>query len=299
MPITNISIEELFNLLDVNLDGELSRRELHQAAHRLGWHRYHAPLYAVLDLLTIPAPLPRATFISYMNEILHDPDGPYGRVLLHSHFFADSTPTPPTATNTPQPVEEKTGLLIIDPQHSFTTGVWKQSIGPDADIEVAPIRRAFDNVARMLGKTHGRVETMFTRCPFPPDSYSWDEKAGAVLDDSQPYFVKPGNSVMWPPTNGFREWVERLLARDRTTLVMGGCTLNSCVRVSAIDTMGFFKDRGLRVVVDLSISGARESNYTASPQYGGLSSVESAVEQMRAAGVRVVRGTAWSMEAAK
>jgi hypothetical protein len=188
---------------------------------------------------------------------------------------------------------DKAGLLIIDPQRSFTSGVWKQSIGSNADLEVEPIRMAFDNCARMLHKLRGCVETMFTRCPFPPDSYDWDERFKIVIKRSQLYFVKPGNSVMWPPTNGFREWVESLLARGKKTLVMGGCTLNSCVRVSSIDTVRLFENQGLRVVIDLSISGARTSNFITSSQFGGLSSVESAIQQMREAGVQVVRHVTW------
>jgi radical SAM superfamily enzyme len=168
-----------------------------------------------------------------------------------------------------------------------------QSIGSNAESEVEPICLAFDNCARMLSILGGRVETMFTRCPFPPGSYEWDERFNKVIKESQLYFIKPGNSVMWPPVNGFREWVQRLLAHDKKTLVMGGCTLNSCVRVSSIDTLELFKSHGLRVVVDLSISGARASNFTASSQYNGLSSVESAVQQMKQAGVQVVRHVIW------
>jgi hypothetical protein len=320
MALMKISIEELFNLLDVNRDKELSRTGLRQAAQNLGWHWYHAPLYAVLDLLTICSPLSKSTFISYMNQILRDPDGPYGRVLLHSGLYTNPPPKliksfcggpgggffkkSPLAAGgksnfTAEPEanisisSNKAGLLIIDPQRSFTSGVWMQSIGSNADYEVEPIRLAFDNCARMLSKPGGSVETMFTRCPFPPGSYDWDERFNQVIKNSQLYFIKPGNSVMWPPVNGFREWVRRLLAHDKKTLVMGGCTLNSCVRVSSIDTLRLFKSYGLRVVVDLSISGARASNFTASSQYNGLSSVESAVQQMREAGVHVVRHITW------
>jgi hypothetical protein len=339
MVLAKQSIEELFSLLDVNRDNELSRTDLHQAAQSLGWYWYEAPLYAVLDLLTIRSPLSKSTFISYMNQILQDPHGPYGRVLLHSELYTN----PPTKSNKsfcggsrgavfcqrcqvqvtgegeelendiknkanfnrfPMPwgplaaggksiSSDKAGLLIIDPQCSFTSGVWMQSIGTNAEFEVEPICQAFDNCARMLSKLGGCVETMFTRCPFPPGSYDWDERFNQVIKDSQLYFIKPGNSVMWPPVNGFREWVQCLLAHDKKTLVMGGCTLNSCVRVSSIDTLQFFKVDGLRVVVDLSICGARAGNFTPSSQYNGLSSVESAVQQMKEAGVQVVRHVIW------
>jgi hypothetical protein len=329
-------IEELFDLLDINRDGELSRAELHQAAQRLGWHWYHASLYAVLDLLTIRAPLSRSNFISYLNQISREADGPYGRVLLHSALFTDAVPgnrshicsseakeneeqsigsgdilamlerlvgkeiagkyqkvlQDPDETQ-PQISFDKAGLLIIDPQCSFTSGVWMQSLGSNAHLEVEPIRLAFDNCAQLLYKLGGRVETMFSRCPFPPASYEWDERLRPAIKSSQLYFIKPGNSVMWPPTNGFREWVQGLLAQGKKILVMGGCTLNSCVRVSSIDAIQFFQDWGLQVTVDLSISGARTSNFKPSSQYGGLSSVDSAVQNMRKAGVQVVPRVNW------
>ena len=314
MALANISIEELFNLLDINRDKELSRSDLHQAAQRLGWHWYQAPLYAVLDLLTIRSPLSKSTFMSYMNQILRDPDGPYGPVLLHSELFSNPSPklmksfcggglksegwkgrrVEGEKVRTLKSISSgRAGLLIIDPQLSFTSGVWMQSIGINAQSEVEPICRAFDNCARMLSKLGGSVETMFTRCPFPPGSYDWDERFRHVIKDSQLYFIKPGNSVMWPPVNGFREWVQHLLAHNKKTLVMGGCTLNSCVRVSAIDTVQLFRSHGLQVVVDLSICGARASNFSPSPQYSGMSSVESAVQQMKETGVQVARHIIW------
>jgi hypothetical protein len=83
------------------------------------------------------------------------------------------------------------------------------------------------------------------------------------------------------------------LAHDKKILIMGGCTLNSCLRVSSIDTLRFFQERGLRVVVDLSLSGARTGNFAPSFQYGGCSAVESAIGQMKDAGVLVVRQIPW------
>ena len=182
---------------------------------------------------------------------------------------------------------EKTAVLIIDPQHSFTGGLWKYSIGPQADFEVKPICQAFENCAIFLKEYYRKMEIRFTRCPFPGASYDWDQRVRDLIDPEQPYFHKPGNSVLWPPNNGFREWIENLLAQGKQNLVIGGCTLNSCVRVSAIETQTFFKQQGLQVMVNLSLAGARTRNFIASPFYGGLSSVESAIQQMQSAGVIV------------
>ena len=184
-------------------------------------------------------------------------------------------------------------FLVIDPQRSFTQGVWMQSIGDEAAVDVEPIVAAFKNCSRLLNEIYGRKEIMFTRCPFPPGSYDWDDRLAEIIDDKQLYFIKPGNSVLIPPLNGFKEWVERCIECGKSTLVIGGCTLNSCVRVSSIETLRYFKSKNLRIVVDLSICGARTRNFLPSPLYRGLSAVESAVNQMAAAGVQVVRRVDW------
>ena len=45
--------DTLFDILDLNHDGHLSRDELHKAAKRLAWHWHEAPLFAVLDLYSL------------------------------------------------------------------------------------------------------------------------------------------------------------------------------------------------------------------------------------------------------
>ena len=137
------------------------------------------------------------------------------------------------------------------------------------------------------------MEIMFTRCPFPPGSYDWDDSLVEILDSKQLYFIKPGNSVLFPTYNGFKEWMACCIDNRIKTLVIGGCTLNSCVRVSSIETLTRFKARDLRVFVDLSICGARTRNFMSSPLYGGMSAVESAIHQMTDAGVQVVRQVHW------
>jgi hypothetical protein len=137
------------------------------------------------------------------------------------------------------------------------------------------------------------VEVMFTRCPFPPESYGWDERLEGILDAGQTYVIKPGNNVLMPTTNGFREWMGALIGKGITTLVMGGCTLNSCVRVSACAVRDAIPLEELEIVVDLSLCGARAGNYLNSPQFGGMSPVESAILQMKDAGVVVAESVEW------
>ncbi len=337
---------ELFDILDLKGNGVLSRLELHEAAQRMGWHWREAPVFAVLDLFTVVKPMSRDNFIAYMNQIIEDPHGPYGKVLLNLHPFLISIASKRTVIskektadvhemndkqyqaasndktcnemaamlkhtdnigvgNTYQKIIENmnikpleisnddAALLIIDPQRSFTKGVWMKSIGSKAELEVKPIRFAFEKCAQFLNENFNLVETMFTRCPFPPDSYNWDDAFAGIIDARQLYFIKPGNSVLFPNTNGFREWVEGLMDNGKKILVMAGCTLNSCIRKSSIDTHKYFKEGLLQIVVDLSLSGARAGSYMQSSLYDGLSAVESAVREMTGAGVKVAQCVQW------
>jgi len=329
----------LFRELDMDGDGKLSRDDIHRAALHFGWQWPQASIFALLDLMTLRAPLEEDVFISNMVKVYQDPDGPYGEVLgmvTHALEMAGSPLANGSERDKPAETVEvrgdagidkiidklehvlsreaaedfksalkkmnssrlqvstsETALLLIDPQRSFTSGSWKQSLGSDGDLEVMPIQAAFDNCADLLKAVYHRTDVMFTRCPFPPGSYDWDERFEGIIDPDQFYFIKPGNCVLLPETNGFREWVDGLIDRGKKSLVMGGCTLNSCLRVSSLETLSAFRDKGLEVIVDLSLCGSRSSNYANSPQFGGASAVEAAMKQMSVEGVKVAERVEW------
>jgi hypothetical protein len=184
-------------------------------------------------------------------------------------------------------------LLLIDPQRSFTAGDWMWRLGPMGEMEVMPIRLAFDNCARLLETVYRRVEVMFSRCPFSPDSYGWDEALEGIVEDNQLYFIKPSNNLLMPESNGYREWLEALTDGGIRTLVMGGCTLNSCLRVSAVTTRNAVPREKLEIVVDLSLCGARASNYLNADQFGGISPVEAAMREMCACEVTIAERVIW------
>ena len=75
--------------------------------------------------------------------------------------------------------------------------------------------------------------------------------------------------------------------------MLAGCTLNSCVRVSALAARQRFAARNLKVVVAVGLCGARAGNYRPSGPIGSRSPVQAAVDQMQAAGVRVARQAEW------
>ena len=273
------NLKALFLALDWDSDGVISAAEVCRGAAAMGWGWSQAPLMAVLHRLAQARPLDLELLESCLEQASRDPMGLFGTVLNRAR------------APEPRHVDaESRALLIIDPQRAFTEGCWMRSIGPDGPEDVAPIRAAFTACADLLARAPAGLEVMVTRCPFPPDSYGWEGGVAAALPPGQPYFIKPGNSVLFPPSNGFRAWAEALLAAGCHTLVMAGCTLNSCVRVSAREVQALYGPRGLQVAVDPDLCGARQANYQPSPEFGGRSSVEAALEELEGAGVVVQRG---------
>ena len=60
--VNNQTLAMLFETLDFDNDGFLSRSDLNKSAKRLGWSWHEAPLLAVFDLLSISGPIPKSEF---------------------------------------------------------------------------------------------------------------------------------------------------------------------------------------------------------------------------------------------
>lgn len=181
--------------------------------------------------------------------------------------------------------KEETLVLLIDCQQAFIDGSWSRYF-PDKEID--PLKAAFERVGNFLRGPHPPLVSA-TICPFWRE---YDRRIFGPLREllmDVPTFEKPDNDVFEAP--GWDKWVREIIAtKSVKRIVIGGCTLNSCVRVSAIQCAKRLKDTGVEICVDISLCGARASNYTGK-DYGGLSSVDSAIAQMKSVGVTVFTNT--------
>ena len=100
-------IASLFETLDVTNDGAISRSDLHLAAKRMGWHWEEAPIFALLDLLTIPEPIRKHQFDAYMQQVRDDPMGPYGMVLMNSAHFSSARSPRLGGSSSPRRTEDR------------------------------------------------------------------------------------------------------------------------------------------------------------------------------------------------
>merc|ERR1711934_512072 len=189
----------------------------------------------------------------------------------------------------------RAALLLIDWQRSFIDGPWAQHFGRH---QVGPIAEAVTRTAALFQDrdTLQGVSLLCSRCYLNTGS------------EPPPELHKHLNELAWvhkPTTNimlaaGFSEWIEAEMLGGVQTLVIGGCTTTSCVRVSSQAVKAAYGPR-LSVVVDLSLCGAREDNYSAEhatkdpelrriygTQLDGRSAVDLAILQMEEAGVLVI-----------
>ena len=219
-----------------------------------------------------------------------------------------------------------TALILLDCQQSFIGGFWMAGVDP---AEVQPLRLAFDRVAALLPKLSTDVHLLVTQCLFPTAYdfalYTPINDALAARDKATvKQVIKPGNSIL--QARGATQWFDEFAASSSDgvpTVVFGGCTLTSCVRVSALDLCERYSansdsssQQRLNICVDLNLCAARASNYvrrcpscmtryvtfygrrrepcTCKSGVDLISPVNKAVMDMRAAGVNVYDSFDWS-----
>ncbi|XP_078689698.1 uncharacterized protein LOC144920976 isoform X1 [Branchiostoma floridae x Branchiostoma belcheri] len=196
-------------------------------------------------------------------------------------------------------------LMLIDVQKCFSEGTWADRFGLD---EVQQIREAYDRCVDVLRVTQ-HIPTLVTRTPFPGPDGELDDRIKSITQERGiECLSKPGNSVLHAV--GFVKWMEERIRNGSRIIVMGGNTTTSCVKTSSVAIARAFRAKGLQVVVDLSMCGARATNHKkrcpdclesyemdyegplcdacVDPSVGLQSPVEAAVKEMKKNGVTVV-----------
>lgn len=195
-----------------------------------------------------------------------------------------------------------TALLLIDCQKAFLAGNWAQYFGVE---QVQPIERAFANTEALL-----RAPARLAGCAVLCTHCYTDGEEAELHEPLKPLLA--GAPSVWKGTTDvtrnrrFHEWLRGKLEQGVRTLVVGGCTTTSCVRVSSQAVREQYGGPDLRVVVDLSLCGARTDNHLPLADrdpdllriYGrelckGRSPVDLAILQMRQSGVEVVESFDW------
>ena len=170
--------------------------------------------------------------------------------------------TPVPGTDFLQLRYSRTILLLIDLQQSFTVGSWRHMVTPPPD-GVNAIIKAFQQCSLLLRSVPPNQLLILSQCPFMLSSdYYLDPKISCLLTKKEhKRVVKPGNCIL--DASGFESHLDSLLLSNPEidTILIGGCTLTSCVRVSSCALRRQYADR-LRVVVCLELCGARDANYT-------------------------------------
>ncbi|XP_019631913.1 PREDICTED: uncharacterized protein LOC109475623 isoform X5 [Branchiostoma belcheri] len=210
------------------------------------------------------------------------------------------------------PAVGRIAVVLIDLQQSFTRGLWAACLG---ETKAEHIRQCFRRCADLLVKLKKDVPVLLSRCPVGGYDLDWAEEVEEIVSaKAYPTVIKYDNNIL--DATGFAEWLGKMMRSGVSTLVVGGCTTTSCVRVSSSQIQRSFSNSGLQVVVDLSLCSARDSNYVprcqacmdkymmygmdctcdrcVTPGVPAVSPVDKAMEYMRESGVQVVQGFDWT-----
>lgn len=154
----------------------------------------------------------------------------------------------------------RTVILLIDLQQAFTVGSWRKYVAPPPD-GVTAITEAFNRCSLLLKNVPPSPLLIFSQCPFMQSSdYSLDPGINSLVRQEYKFVIKPGNDIL--DADGFESYLDSLLQANPSidSVLIGGCTLTSCVRVSSCSVYRKYSDR-LRVIVSLEMCGARDENY--------------------------------------
>ncbi|KAI6650654.1 hypothetical protein LOD99_7704 [Oopsacas minuta] len=153
----------------------------------------------------------------------------------------------------------KTIILLIDTQQAFTVGSWRQHVVPPDGVNA--IIQAFQRCSLLLRDTPPSSLLIFSLCPFLlSNDFSLDPQVTRYITKEHKLVLKPGNCIL--DADGFESHIDYLLQAhpEVDSILIGGCTLTSCIRVSSCSVYNKYSDR-LRVIVSMELCGARDDNY--------------------------------------
>ncbi|XP_060078217.1 uncharacterized protein LOC132557713 [Ylistrum balloti] len=156
--------------------------------------------------------------------------------------------------NSCKPID-KLAVILIDVQQAFVSGSWSMGMA------VERIRESFGKCEKLIQSLSPTIPVLLTQCPFinPKDRAFHTSVKKIFKERNYPVVYKYGTNIM--EADGAENWVESMLERQVDAVVLGGCTTTSCVRVSSSALVRNFKHAPVQFIVDLSLCGARDSNY--------------------------------------
>ena len=159
-------------------------------------------------------------------------------------------------------LSKRFALILIDPQNGFVNdGCWSRMFAPGQSV---PILESFNRIVSFLRSIPNPdsipiliSETGFSSCD--RQIYERIEKELSQRRfNSITRSYKPHTNLCLCPTA--RQWLRKQL-EAQLDVVIGGCTITSCIRNSSIQIKNMFPE--LNLFVDQNLCAARLDNYQA------------------------------------
>lgn len=193
-------------------------------------------------------------------------------------------------------------LVVIDAQRAFVdpAGSLARAYGVD---ELQPSVDALARLRTHLGQCAAGTHPVFVRSEYRPGQFTGgrldhpladlcvpgrnlDCEWAAGLDTTRASAIITKQQADAGETEAYRTVVERAVRAGVRQIVLTGFQLTTCVRASALATVGLVGARSARVVVAEALAGARASSYL---QTATGSRVDATRRELRAAGVLVAQ----------
>ena len=155
---------------------------------------------------------------------------------------------------------DNVALILIDLQNSFVFGKWRNYFG---DGDVTKIKSTFNRCASLLQDLPPQIPVLLTQVPFHnPDDFEFYGAVGKFVHERRyRSVIKPCNDIM--EAEGIEEWMQDIIKKKISSVIIGGCVTTSCIRVSSINLLKRYQNTPDRptFIVDLNLCAARVQNY--------------------------------------